>query len=113
MSMAGVYGVSSYLTSQRTREIGVRIALGATPNSILSLIFRHGFLSAAMGLVIGLGGAILVLRVARGMLAGLESATSGYIVIGIILVTLTAAFACLLPAQRAAKIEPMSALRQE
>jgi len=113
MSMAGVYGVSSYITSQRTREIGVRMALGATPNNVLGLIFRHGFLTAAMGLVIGLGCTVPVLRVARGTLVGLESATPGYVVIGAILVTLTAAFACLLPAQRAAKIEPMSALRRE
>jgi putative ABC transport system permease protein len=113
MSMAGVYGVSSYVASQRTREIGVRIALGATPNRVLGLIFCHGFLSAAMGLGIGLGCAVLVLRVVRGMLTGLESSTPGYVAIGVILVTLTAAFACLLPAQRAAKIEPMSALRQD
>ena len=113
MSMAGVYGVSSYIASQRTREIGVRIALGATPNNILLLVFRHGFLSAATGLGIGLGCAVLVLRVARGMLAGFESTMPGYVVIGVILVTLTAALASLAPAQRAAKIEPMSALRQD
>jgi putative ABC transport system permease protein len=113
MSMAGVYGVSSYITSQRTREIGVRIALGATPGNVLGLIFRHGFLTAAMGLVIGLACTMLVLRVVRGTLAGLESAIPAYVAIGVILVTLTAAFACLLPAQRAAKIDPMSALRQE
>jgi predicted permease len=113
MSIAGVYGVSSYIASQRTREIGVRIALGATPGNVLGLIFRHGFLTAAMGLVIGLACTMLVLRVVHGTLAGLESAIPGYLVMGAILVTLTAAFACLLPAQRAAKIEPMSALRQE
>jgi putative ABC transport system permease protein len=113
MSMAGVYGVSSYITSQRAREIGVRIALGAPPGNVLGLIFRHGFLTAATGLVVGLACTMLVLRVVRGTLAGLESAIPGYVVMGVILVTLTAAFACLLPAQRAAKIEPMSALRQE
>lgn len=113
MSMAGVYGVTSFVTSQRTHEIGVRMALGATPGNVLRLIFRHGFLTAAIGLGIGLGCTMLVLRVVRGTLAGLESTIPGYVVIGVSLVMLTAAFACLLPAQRAANIEPMSALRQE
>ena len=113
MSVAGVYGVSSYVTSRRTHEIGVRIALGATPNNVLGLVFRHGFSTTAMGLALGLGATMLVLRILRGTLAGLESAIHAYVVVAVILVTLSAAFACLLPARHAARIEPMSALRQD
>jgi putative ABC transport system permease protein len=113
MSIAGVYGVSSYVTSRRTHEIGVRVALGATPNHVLGLIFRQGFSTAAAGLAIGLGSAMLLLRMLRGTLAGLESTAPGYLVIGVILVTLTAALACLFPARRAARVEPTLALRQE
>jgi putative ABC transport system permease protein len=113
MSIAGVYGVSSYVTSRRTHEIGVRMALGATPNNILGLIFRHGFSTAAIGLAFGLGSATLFLRTLRGTVAGLESATPAYVVVGVIMVTLTAALACLFPARRAARIEPTLALRQE
>jgi len=113
MSIAGVYGVSSYITSRRTHEIGLRMALGATPNNVLGLIFRHGFSNAVIGLAFGLGSAMLLLRILRGTLAGLESATSTYVVAGVIMVTLTAALACLFPARRAARIEPTNALRQE
>jgi predicted permease len=113
MSIAGVYGVSSYVTSRRTHEIGVRMALGATPNNVLGLIFRHGFSTAALGLAFGLGSAMLLLRILRGTMAGVESAAPGYVVAGVIVVTLTAALACLFPARRAAKIEPTLALRQD
>jgi predicted permease len=113
MSIAGVYGVSSYITSLRTQEIGIRIALGATPGNVLALVFREGFFNAAMGLAIGLGFTIVLMRVLRGVLAGLESGTYGHVSIALSLVSLTAAIACWFPARRAAKIEPMSALRRQ
>ncbi|HEY6251140.1 MAG TPA: FtsX-like permease family protein [Candidatus Angelobacter sp.] len=113
MSVAGVYGVSSYLTSRRTQEIGLRMALGATRSNVLGLIFRQGFFAAATGLGIGLGFTMLLLRMVRGMLAGLESGSVTYIAIGVSLVSFTAAVACWFPAQRAARIEPMAALRQD
>ena len=89
------------------------MALGATPNHVLGLIFRHGFSTAAVGLAMGLGSAMLLLQILRGTLAGLESATPGYLVAGVMLVTLTAALACWFPARRAARVEPTLALRQE
>jgi predicted permease len=112
MSIAGVYGVTSYITSRRTQEIGVRMALGATPGNVLALVFRQGFLTAATGLVIGLSFTMVLIRVLRGMLAGLESGTFNHGSLAVTLVSLTAAIACWLPARRAARIEPMSALRQ-
>lgn len=113
MSIAGVYGVTSYTTSRRTQEIGVRMALGATPANVVSLIFRQGFLTAAIGLAIGLSLTLALTRVLSGLLAGLESGNLKYALIAVVLVSLTAAVACWLPARRAARIDPMEALRTE
>ena len=113
MSIAGVYGVTSYITSRRTHEIGVRMTLGATPGNVLALVFRQGFFHATTGLAIGLGFTIVLIRVLRGVLVGLESGASGHVSIAMSLVSLTAAIACWFPARRAARVEPMSALRQD
>ena len=113
MAAAGVYGLASYVTSRRTQEIGVRMALGATRSDVEALIFRQGFLSAAAGLGIGLGSTLVLMRLAGGVLAGLNYGNFGNIGIEVGFVSLTAAIACWLPARRAAKIDPMAALRQE
>ena len=112
MAAAGVYGVAMYVTSRRTQEIGIRIALGATRGSVEALVFRQGFLTAMIGLIVGLGITLALMRIMRGMLPGLESGKSG-IWIEVALVALTAALGCWLPARRAAKMDPMLALRQE
>lgn len=111
-SVAGVYGVMSYATSRRTREIGVRMALGATPGNVETLIFGHGFFTTAVGLAIGLI-MTLAFRVLRGLLAGFESVNFSVGLLAVGLVSLTAAIACWVPARRAARIAPMSALRHE
>jgi ABC-type antimicrobial peptide transport system permease subunit len=88
------------------------MALGATPGNVLALVFRQGFFAAATGLATGLSFTMVLIRVLRGMLAGLESGTFNHASLAVTLVSLTAAIACWLPARRAARIEPMSALRQ-
>ncbi|MGA2251502.1 ABC transporter permease [Terracidiphilus sp.] len=113
MAAAGVYGVATYVTSRRTQEIGIRIALGATRGSVEALIFRQGFVTAMIGLASGLGITLALMRILRGMLPGLESGQSGGVWIEVALVALTAAVGCWLPARRAAKIDPMLAIRQE
>ena len=113
MALAGVYGVTSHATSRRTQEIGVRMVLGATRGNVEALVFRQGFFSAAIGLAIGLGVTIILMRMLRGVVAGFESKNLGEICIAVSLVSLTAAIACWLPARRAARIEPMSALRHD
>lgn len=113
MSAAGVYGVISYATSRRTQEIGIRVAVGATPWDVLALVFREGFLTVAIGLAIGLGAALVVMHSLRSFLAGLESGDSGHIWMATGLVALSAGVACWIPARRATRIDPMSALRQE
>jgi ABC-type antimicrobial peptide transport system permease subunit len=113
MSIAGVYGVISYTTSRRTREIGVRMALGATPGNVETLIFRQGFYTTAIGLGVGLAMTLTFMRVLRGMLTGFESVNFSIGLLAVGLVSLTAAIACWVPARRAARIAPMSALRHE
>jgi len=111
LSAAGVYGVVSYATSQRTQEIGVRIALGASASDVLSLIFRQGMFLAAIGLVIGLASALALTRILASVLEGLAAPEPMLIGIAIALVTFAAALACYIPAHRATRIDPMSALR--
>jgi putative ABC transport system permease protein len=107
-SAAGVYGVISYTTSRRTQEIGIRMAVGATPAQVLSLIFRQGFVTVAVGLAVGLGAALICIRALH-----LESGHAASVFIAAALVTLSAGFACWFPARRATGTDPMSALRQE
>jgi ABC-type antimicrobial peptide transport system permease subunit len=113
MAAAGVYGVATYVTSRRTQEIGIRIALGATRGSVEALIFRQGFVTATIGLTCGIAITLGSIQILRGMLPGLRSENVASLWIEIGLVTLTAALGCWLPARRAAKIDPMLALRQE
>jgi predicted permease len=113
LSAAGVYGVVSYVTSRRTPEIGVRMALGATPRQVHSLIFRQGMRLAGLGVVIGLLVAMAVARVLRHWLAGFEADDPALIGMAVALVAATAAVACWVPAWRATRIHPIVALRQE
>jgi ABC-type antimicrobial peptide transport system permease subunit len=112
MSAAGVYGVVAYTTSRRTQEIGIRIAVGATPRRIHALIFRQGFLAVAVGLTLGLAVSLILLRTLRGWLSGLD-ANPIQVLIAIGVVTLAAAIACWIPSRRATRIDPMSALRSD
>ena len=114
MSVAGVYGVTSYTTSRRTREIGVRMALGATPGNVHALIFRQGFLTVAVGtsswVVPDTGSAARHFAESWSGSHPEIRRTSGS---RPAIVSLTAAIACWVPARRATRIDPMSALRQE
>jgi putative ABC transport system permease protein len=113
MSAAGVYGVVSYATSRRTQEIGLRMALGASRGNVHRLIFRQGFTAVFAGLVIGIGLTMVLLRVLRGIVTGLEASKVATLLTSITVVSLAAAIACWLPARRAAKVDPMVALRYE
>jgi putative ABC transport system permease protein len=113
MSAAGVYGVISYTTSRRTQEIGIRMAIGATPGDVVAMIFGQGFVTVATGLVIGLAGAWVSMRGLRSVLAGMDSGHSGYVWLAASLVIVTAGIACWIPARRATSIDPSSALREE
>jgi len=113
MAAAGVYGVISYGASRRTREFGIRMAVGARPAEVLKLVFRQGFTTVAIGLAIGLGAALAAMGVLRGSLAGMGSANPALVWTAAALVAVVAGLACWIPARRATKIDPMSALRVE
>ena len=113
MSAAGVYGVISYTTLRRTQEIGIRLALGATPRDVHALLFRQGFATIAVGLTLGLGAALSLTPALRNLFVGLESRNQAVVWIATALVTITAGLACWIPARRVTRIDPMSALRVE
>jgi putative ABC transport system permease protein len=113
LAATGIYGVLSGSVSERTREIGVRSALGASPGDILALVFRQGMTLAAIGIVIGLLGAIVASRALITLLFGV-SPLDPITYAGVIALLLgIAAFACLVPARRAASIDPAITLRAE
>jgi ABC-type antimicrobial peptide transport system permease subunit len=113
MSAAGVYGVTSYVTSRRTQEIGLRMALGATPGRVHALVFRQGFLAVGAGLFVGVSLTILLMHVLRGLLVELETGKTEYFLFAVGLVLLFTGIACWIPARRAMNIDPMCALRRE
>jgi len=109
----GVYGVLSYLVAQRTREIGVRMALGATRTDVLAGIVRNGFLLISLGIVLGLVGAAATTRVLDGMLFGITSLDPLTFVAVAVMFAAVATFASCVPARRATMVDPMIALRNE
>ncbi|HEY4249031.1 MAG TPA: ABC transporter permease [Lacunisphaera sp.] len=109
----GLYGVLAYDVSQRTREIGIRGALGASRDQIVALVLRQGMVKAGLGLVLGVGGAIYLTRFLRKMLFDIQP-TDPLAFVGVSLLLLVVALlASWLPAQRAAKVDPVIALRSE
>lgn len=112
LAVVGVYGVISYAASQRTHEIGVRMALGAKPIQILGMVFRQGMLIVVIGLAVGMVAAFASARVLKSFLVVSATDPATYITVAAAL-TFVAVTACYIPARRAAKAEPMAALRYE
>jgi ABC-type antimicrobial peptide transport system permease subunit len=113
LAMIGLYGVMTCRVACRVREIGLRMALGAEPGSVLSLILRDGMVLAGLGAGIGLAGAVVVTRILRNLLFGIAATDPLTYAGAATLLIVVALVACYLPARRAARIDPMAALRHE
>jgi predicted permease len=113
LAAVGVFGVMAYSVSQRTHEIGVRIAVGARRGDILALAARQGLLAAGIGLSIGVAGAASLTRLLSAFLYDIEPTDFTTFVSASLLLTATALLACYIPARRAANVDPLVALRNE
>jgi predicted permease len=113
LAAVGTYGVLSYLVTERQREIGIRMALGADRTNVLSLVLRQGLSTTVIGLVLGLAGAVGLTRLASSLL--FEVKPTDPVTFGAVagVITLVALLACVVPAQRATRVDPMVALREE
>jgi len=113
LAMIGIYGVTAYYVTQRTQEIGIRMALGAQTRDVLTLVLRSGMGRSIIGVAVGLAGAIALTRWMKTLLFGVNP-TDWLTLIAVALgVMVTTLLACYFPARRATKVDPLVALRYE
>jgi ABC-type antimicrobial peptide transport system permease subunit len=113
LALLGIYGLMSFLVHRRTREIGIRMALGAGRGEVLGMILRHGLTIAGIGLLAGMLGALGVTRLLRGFLLGVEPWDPFTFLAASLVLAAAAAGATWIPARRAARVDPMVALRAD
>jgi predicted permease len=113
LAAIGIYGVMAYLVSQGTREIGIRMALGATPHGILGFVLRRGMALALIGVGLGTAGALVLTRLMRSLLFAVSATDPLTFALIPLLLTLVALAACAIPARRAVRVDPAVSLRAE
>ncbi len=113
MAAVGLYGVMAYSASQRTREIGIRIALGAQPGDVRKMVIRRGMLLAAIGIVAGLAASLAVTRVMSNLLYGVRSTDLSAFTVVALTLAIISLLASYIPARKATRVDPMTALRYE
>jgi ABC-type antimicrobial peptide transport system permease subunit len=113
LAAIGTYGVLSYLVTERQREIGIRVALGASSGGIVRLVLRQGLSITILGIAVGVAGALGLARVTQSLLFGVSPTDPGtYLAVGLTILVV-ALLACLIPAQRAMRVDPLVAIRNE
>jgi ABC-type antimicrobial peptide transport system permease subunit len=113
LAAVGIFGVLSFSTSRRTREIGIRLALGAERRDVFLLVLRDGMQLVALGMAIGLGAALSGGRLVAGFLHGVPPSDLPTMVVTPMLLAIVALAACAIPAARAMRVQPVTALRQD
>jgi putative ABC transport system permease protein len=113
LSAIGLYGVLTYLVSQRTREIGVRVAIGSTPSAIIAMVMREGLVLAAVGICVGAIGTVVLRPILATQLSAPGSLNPLLVVATALALGLIALIACVFPARRAAGVDAMSVLQSQ
>ena len=113
LAAVGTYGVLSCMVTERRREVGIRMALGAARSGILTLVLKEGLRVTAIGVLVGLAGAVLLNRLIASLLFGVRPTDAPTMAVVIATIAVVAAIACVLPAWRASRLDPIVVLKAE